>query len=274
LVVIGLVIGASLGLGSGYVLVLPGMVNTRIGDLTARVEAMEKAVNEMDTEIKDFNVSVSIINEHLNEIIALTDTVEALSDQVGTLSTDLTNARDSLNSMESGFQETQADFEIIQDDWEHTLDNFETLQTSVNTVRLEMEDLQVQLEESRAILLFKAEIAKPPNTLTDDMTDSLFETLRNGNAQFQTWVADIGEDTARLLLEPVVYSQGSSFNWVLKSVAKVGSTTYQVQLTAYFPLEITPASITVSKLSLTIRGTVQIETEAVTIQTVSSELIK
>jgi hypothetical protein len=69
LVLIGLIIGASLGLGSGYAVFYPGMVRDQSRTIDARVSDIEGNVTLIGERLDEMNASMGLIGDSLEDIL-------------------------------------------------------------------------------------------------------------------------------------------------------------------------------------------------------------
>ena len=87
LVLIGLIIGASLGLGSGYAVFYPSMIKERTQTLEERVGGIEDNVNLIGVQLDEMNTSMSVIGNTLDSILALSDVIDQISTRVTAIET-------------------------------------------------------------------------------------------------------------------------------------------------------------------------------------------
>ena len=87
LVLIGLIIGASLGLGSGYAVFYPNMVNENSRTIEGRVIDVEDNIGELGVMLDSMNQNITSLGDSLEDILALADIINGISDRVNALET-------------------------------------------------------------------------------------------------------------------------------------------------------------------------------------------
>ena len=128
LVLIGLIIGASLGLGSGYAVFYPSMVRQQSRTIEDRVSDIEGNVTLVGERLDSMNSSLGEIGDSLESILALSDLIQQISDRVSavengqvTLNTELDDVEDTLNAVNEEFVD-------LLDTWEETRSNYDDLE--------------------------------------------------------------------------------------------------------------------------------------------------
>ena len=84
------------------------------------------------------------------------------------------------------------------------------------------------------------------------------------NEDFVDWVGIYSETTAKLLLRQEVDDLIGSLVWNPSENTEVGTDTYQVKLDTYFNFEFTLADISVSKMHLEVKATINIDNGNIT----------
>ena len=270
LVVIGLIIGVSLGLGSGYAVFYPDMVKQRNKTVEERVNDVENGVTALDEKIMSVNRSISEIDEGLEGVLALTDVIDQISGRVSalengqiTLYNELNNFEDELSQLGDDLAQLEDDFTAIEGSWVEVNQDFSDLETAYNSVNSELEDIQGLVRENDGIRILKAYMANPPVSFEQKISVEIYKVLIDKEQNFEDWVILYGENTAKILLQQEVDAVAGGLVWNPTENIKVGGNSYQVKLESYFTMEFSPAKVTVNNMHLEIRATVNIESGAI-----------
>jgi hypothetical protein len=280
LVLIGLIIGVSLGLGSGYAVFYPNMVNEKSRTIEGRVVDVEDNMVEIDVRMDSLDQSISSMGESLEGILALTDILDGVSDRVTALENGqviLNNELDviegafigELDDLEDTLNMLNEDFVGLNDDWEEVVSDFADLEASYVSSNKKLKSIQELVRENDGIRLYTNYMANPSDGFKQDISDALYGQLIVENDDFGEWVAIFGENTAKILLNQEVDAMMGELVWNPTENTEVSSDSYQVGLETYFRLEFSAASITVNKMHLEIKANVNIETEAISSKQVS-----
>ena len=291
LVLIGLIIGASLGLGSGYAVFYPNMVNEKSRTIEGRVVDVEDSVDEIGVRLDSMDQLLSDMGDVLEGMLALTDIMDGVSDRVtaletgqvilnseldnigGTLNSELDAIEGSLNSELNDLGDTlnqlNEDFVGLNDEWEEVVNDFADLETTYDATNNELEAIQGLVREKDGVRLFTSYMANPSDGFNQEISDALYGQLITENEDFGDWVAIFGENTAKILLNQEVDAMMGGLVWNPTLNIEVGSDSYQVKLETYFRFEFNAASITVNKMHLEISATVNIETGAISSKQIS-----
>lgn len=260
LVLIGLIIGASLGLGSGYAVFYPSMVRVRSQTIEERVGGIEDNVNLIGVQIDEMNTSMAVIGDSLDEILALSDVIEQISVRVTAIEIGQVTFNSELDDIEGTLNSMNEEFVDLTDAWEATQNSFEDLETAYYAANNELDDVQALVRENDGIRIFTSYMANPSGGFKDDISDDVYDLLILSNPDFGDWVSIYSENTAKLLLRQEIDNLMGELVWNPSENVEVGSDTYQVKLETYFNFEFSPASVTVSKMHIEVRATINIET--------------
>ncbi|MCW4051326.1 MAG: hypothetical protein NWE89_16505 [Candidatus Bathyarchaeota archaeon] len=297
LVLIGLIIGTSLGMGSGYALFLPGLVNQRNRTIEERLDQLEDDIQDINSNMGSMNSSIRLINENLEGIITLSDTINDLGDSISAvessmsiIETSMTIMENSLNSLEGdvndmddrldsveniaeaieeSMTELNSDYDVLQSDLADLLADLNDLRSSFSSADSQLSEIQNSLTESLVVETLRISIANPSQVTLIQMSNSLYDELIDGDADFSDLVTDFGESYARIVLGQAVESMTGGLVWNKVSVGKLGSDTYQVKLESYFDFVIQSANVNIPNIKMEIRATVNIETREVTQLTIT-----
>ena len=280
LVIIGLIIGVSLGFGSGYAVFYPNMVNEKSRTIEGRVIDVEDNIGELGIMLESMNQSITVIGDSLEGILALTGIIEEVSDRVTALengqvilNSELDGIESTLNSelddLEGTLNQLNEDFVDFNDEWDEVVNDFADLETLYGSSNKELESIQDLVRENDGIRICTSYMANPSDGFTQDISDAIYAQLILENEDFVDWVAIITETTAKILLNQEVDAMMGGLVWNPTENTEVGSDSYQVKLDTYFRFEFSAASVTVNKIHVEIRTTVNIETEAISSKQIS-----
>ncbi len=280
LVIIGLIIGVSLGFGSGYAVFYPNMVNEKSRTIEGRVIDVEDNIGELSIMLESMNQSITVLGDSLEGILALTDIIEEVSDRVTALengqvilNSELDGIESTLNSelddLEGTLNQLNEDFVDFNDEWDEVVNDFADLETLYGSSNKELESIQDLVRENDGIRICTSYMANPSDGFTQDISDAIYAQLILENEDFVDWVAIITETTAKILLNQEVDAMMGGLVWNPTENTEVGSDSYQVKLDTYFRFEFSAASVTVNKIHVEIRTTVNIETEAISSKQIS-----
>jgi len=266
LVVIGLIIGVSLGLGSGYAVFYPDMVNERSKTVEVRIVNIEVNVTALDQRILDVDDNVAAINENLEEILALTEVVNQINERVSALengqiglNSDLNDLETQLTNIEDYITDLETDISSLEDSWEDVLEDFSDLETAYNSVNNELEDIQAMVRENDGVWILTSYMANPSSSFEQKISNEVYTLLVSEESDFADWVALYGESTAKLLLQQEVDAMMGGLVWNPTANTEVGTDSYQVKLESYFTFEFSAAKVTVNNMHLEIKATVDID---------------
>ena len=224
LVLIGLIIGASLGLGSGYAVFYPNMVNENSRTIEGRVIDVEDNIGELGVMLDSMNQNITSLGDSLEDILALADIINGISDRVTALETgqvalsgELDDVEGSLNSelgaLEGTLNRLNEDVVDLNDEWEEVIIDLADLETTYESANNALESIQALVRENDGITIYTSYMANPSDGFIQDISDALYGQLIIENDGFGDWVAIVGETTAKILLNQEVYSLMGSLVW-------------------------------------------------------------
>lgn len=263
LVVIGLIIGVSLGLGSGYAVFYPDMVNQRNKTVEERIVDVESNLVELDERLVSVNESISSIDESLEGILALTDIVEVISSRLSALERGQVNLNTEFNNLEDELDQLESNFATIEDSWDMVQQSFSDLEADYNAVNNALEDIQVLVRENDGIRILTAYIANPSVNFEQNIALEIYDLLEEEEQDFEDWILLYGENTAKILLGQEIDTMAGGLVWNPTQNTAIGGNNYQIKLETYCTLEFSPAKVTVNNLHLEIRATVNTESGAI-----------
>jgi hypothetical protein len=269
LVLIGLIIGASLGLGSGYAVFYPNMVNENSRTIEGRVIDVEDNIGELGVMLESMNQNITSLGESLEDILALADIINGVADRVTALETGQIALSGDLDDLEGTLNQLNEDSAALNDDFKEVIIDFADLETIYKSANDALESIQALVRENDGIQIYTSYMANPSDGFIQDISDAIYGQLIVENEDFGDWVAIFGETTAKILLNQEVNAVMGSLVWNPTQNTEVGLDSYQVKLETYFRFEFSVASITVNKMHVEIRATVNIDTEAISAKQIS-----
>lgn len=269
LVLIGLIIGASLGLGSGYAVFYPNMVNEMSRTIEGQVMDIKEDVDELGIRLDSMNQSMSVIGGSLESILALTDIIDGISDRVTAIENGQVTLNSELDDVEGTLNQLNEDFVTLNDDWDEIINDFADLETVYYATNNELESIQTLVRENDGIKIYTSYMANPSDGFKQDISNAIYAQLILENEDFGDWVTIFGETTAKILLNQEIDSMMGSLVWNPTDNTEVGSESYQVKLETYFRFEFSVAGITVNKMHLEVKASVNIKTEAISSKQIS-----
>jgi prefoldin subunit 5 len=268
LVVIGLILGASLGLGSGYAVFYPELVEQSNRDLEDKITSLEDSVGKVTAKVENMNESLSSIGDSLQSIVTLSQAINSLNTRIGEVeqeAIELNNTiRNTRNSLEDSIDDLGDDVEELNlryDDlygkWEDTSEKLEEVMSTLGSLNDRLQELDETLEKEEALEMLKRHLANQGTDTVSAMTDELFEALL-GDSEFKEWVTSFGEVPAKSLLKQEIVRMTGSLVWYKVSTQSSGSLYYLVKVETFFEFEFSPASVSIPRMRMQIRAIVNV----------------
>lgn len=269
-VIIGLILGASLGLGSGYAVFYPEMVEQsnrdiedRIMDLEDNIDGITVQMEEMDESLGSIQDSQSIVtlSQAINSLnFRLGQAEQDLAEVIGTIDSTRISLGESIDDLEDIFEDVNQRYDELQEDWEDTTLELDDIQSTLDSLSDKLLELEEKMEMEEALEMLKSHLANPDTVVVTDMTDELFEALL-GDSEFKDWVASFGEVPAKSLLKQEIVRMTGSLVWHKVSTQNLGSIEYLVKVETFFEFEFSPASVSIPHMRMQMRGTVNVDIE-------------
>jgi len=270
LVIIGLIIGLSLGLGSGYAVFYPNMVNERSRTIEGQVMDVEEDVTGIGVRLDSLNQSMAEIGDSLEGILALTDIIDGISNRVTTIENGQVTLNSELDDVEGIFNQLNDDFLDLDDEWNGIVNEFADLVAAYNSTNIELQAAQELVRENDGIRIFTAYMANPSDFFKEAITDEVYALLVLESPGFSDWATLVGLDSANIILLQDIDTLMGTLVWNPTNNTEVGDNSFQVKLETYFPFEFAPASVSLNKVRIEVRATINLETEAITLVQVGS----
>ena len=143
------------------------------------------------------------------------------------------------------------------------------LQTNLNKLSSEVNDLRIQIEGNDAFDLLKKELANPGSYLADQIIGNIFYELKSSENDVQRWIGIVGEAAAKNTIAAIINSKLPNLVWNKKQITYQTDHKFLVSAITYFPLEIDTGlpmigTITVARITLVMKGTVDVMSKSVT----------
>jgi len=270
-VIIGLILGASLGLGSGYAVFYPEMVEQSNRDIEDRMTDLEDNIDGIMVQMGEMDDSLGSIQESLQSIVTLSQAVNSLNARLGQAEQDLDDVNGTIDSirislegriddLEDGVEEVNQRYDELREDWEDTTLELDDMQSTMDSLSGKLLELEEKLEKEEALEMLKSHLANPDTAIVTDMTNKLFEALL-GDSEFKDWVTSFGEAPAKSLLKQEIVRMAGSLVWYKVSTQNLGSIEYLVKVETFFEFEFSPASVSIPRMRMQMRGTVNGDVE-------------
>ncbi len=260
LMIIGLIIGASLGLGSGYAVFYPNMVKQRNKSLDERVSSISANITHLGKILDNYNQSMITVGESLEEILTLADVVQQLSTRVTAVESGQVTLNTELDDLEETLSHLDTQFTDLGDSWESTKTSFQDLETAYYATNSELNDIQILIHENDGIRIFTRYMANPSEGFKQTISDELYEVLILSNSNFVEWVEPYTEDVAKVVLKQELESLIGSLVWNPTENIVVGEDSHQVNLETFFVFNFNPAGFTVKHIHLEVESVINVET--------------
>ncbi len=271
LVVIGLILGASLGLGSGYAVFYPEMVEQSSKDLNDRITDLEDSIDEVTVQVEDMEESLGSIQDGLQSIVTLSQAINSLNTRIGQaeqdvieLNVNITSTRrgleESIDELLDGVEELNQRYDDLHGEWEDAFEELNEISSTLGSLDDRLQGLDEKLEKEKALEMLKRHLANPGTETVTAMTDELFEALL-GDSEFNEWVTSFGEVPAKSLLKQEIVRMTGGLVWYKVSTQSLGSIEYLVKVETFFEFEFSPASVSIPRMRMQMRGAVNVAVE-------------
>jgi prefoldin subunit 5 len=262
LVLIGIILGASLGLGGGYAVIYPQLVNQKNKSIEDRIDDVESDLVRINQGLDDFNKTYQDIQDDLQTVESLTESINSLNSRIIALENSITSLNVELDGVEDEVSEIYAGFDEFEDEWAGILEDFEELGGEVDSFNNKIEILSDRVDSRESVEMLKEVLANPDENLLQKMTDKTYTTLLT-NEDFNDWAESLGTTPAKSLLKQEIYKLTGTFVWNSLASNKVGEKEYQVIVVTYFPFTFSSASVSIPKIKMQIRSNVNVASDRV-----------
>jgi prefoldin subunit 5 len=270
-VLIGLILGASLGLGSGYAVFYPEMVEQSNRDLEDRMTDLEDNIDGITVQMGEMDESLGSIQDSLQSIVTISQAINSLNTRLGqaeqglaevngTIDSTRISLEESIEDLEDGVEEVNQRYDDLREDWKDTTQELDDVQSTMDSLSDKLLELEEKMEMEEALEILKSNLANPDTVVVTDMTDELFGALL-GDSEFKDWVTSFGEVPAKNLLKQEILRMTGSMVWHKVSTQNLGSIEYLVKVETFFEFEFSPASVSIPQMRMQMRGTVNVDIE-------------
>ncbi len=282
---IGIIIGASIGVGAVYLFILPNVVKPRMEELSQRLSDVESSISTL-AEVQARAVdSLSRVEDSVKSISPLTNRVSSIEESINKL--DILSRR--ISVVENSTISIEYEFDIISDQLlslQESLDyiyysDIVGLQEDIasleyNLTKLvsevdkkvrglvsDVDEIVMTLEEGFAYKLLKKALAEQDGDAATLITDEIFDDLESSSIVFVQWINLVGSENVKNVLGSYIDTQFPTFIWYDQYISKVNTHKYMTYVVTYFPIIIDTGlpsigKITIPRVSLIIVGTVNV----------------
>jgi hypothetical protein len=262
LVLIGLILGASLGLGGGYAVIYPQLVKQKNKSIENRIDDAESEILSLNQGIDDLNQTFLDMQDNFQTVETLTESINSINSRIIAVENSITSLNVELDGVEDEVSDIYSRFDDFEDEWASILENFEELKGEVDSFNNKVEIIENRIDSRESVEMLKEVLANPDENLLQKMTDKTYTTLLT-NEDFNDWADSIGDTPAKSLLKQEIYKLTGTFVWNSLASNKVGEKEYQVIVVTYFPFSFSPASVSISRIKMQIRSNVNVASDRV-----------
>jgi ABC-type transporter Mla subunit MlaD len=262
LVLIGLILGASLGLGGGYAVIYPQLVKQKNKSIEDRIDDVESELVNINEGLDDLNQTFQDMQDDIQTVESLTESINSINSRIIAVENSITSLNVELDGVEDEVSEIYSRFDEFEDEWVGILEDFEELRDEVDSFNNKIEIFENRIDSRESVEMLKEVLANPEENLLQKMTDKTYTTLLT-NKDFNDWADSIGITPAKSLLKQEIYKLTGTFVWNSLASNKVGEKEYQVIEVTYFPFSFSPASVSISRIKMQIRSNVNVASDRV-----------
>ena len=262
LVLIGLILGASLGLGGGYAVIYPQLVKQKNKSIEDRIDDVESELVNINEGLDDLNQTFQDMQDDIQTVESLTESINSINSRIIAVENSITSLNVELDGVEDEVSEIYSRFDEFEDEWVGILEDFEELKDEVDSFNNKIEIFENRIDSRESVEMLKEVLANPDENLLQKMTDKTYTTLLT-NKDFNDWADSIGITPAKSLLKQEIYKLTGTFVWNSLASNKVGEKEYQVIEVTYFPFSFSPASVSISRIKMQFRSNVNVASDRV-----------
>jgi len=262
LVLIGLILGASLGLGGGYAVIYPQLVKQKNKSIEDRIDDVESELVNINEGLDDLNQTFQDMQDDIQTVESLTESINSINSRIIAVENSITSLNVELDGVEDEVSEIYSRFDEFEDEWAGILEDFEELKDEVDSFNNKIEIFENRIDSRESVEMLKEVLANPDENLLQKMTDKTYTTLLT-NKDFNDWADSIGITPAKSLLKQEIYKLTGTFVWNSLASNKVGEKEYQVIEVTYFPFSFSPASVSISRIKMQFRSNVNVASDRV-----------
>lgn len=278
-ILVGILVGASVGVGAAYLYILPNAVKpqmeelsqrlsevessisiladiqSRVGDQLSRAEESVKSINPLANRVSTIEESISSLDNLSQSILMVENSIISIESEINEINNQLISLQESLNNI------YYSDIASLQDE-------LASLESNMTKLVSQVDKIVIRLEKDLAYNLLKKALAEQDGYIATRIKDELFDELKSSSTEFVQWINLAGSEHVKSVLESVIDSQLPTFVWHDHYISKIKTDKYMTYVVTYFPITIDTGSpsigeITNPRVGLIIVGIVNVAKERV-----------
>jgi prefoldin subunit 5 len=276
-VIASFLVGIVIGAGGSYIAIFPNMVQSQIEPLDQRLIALETMLYNYDdvcSRLGNVESSVIEIPDMDNRIIL----IENRMSDINVLSSAINNLENSVDNVEDSIYEMQFLLSELQDlayqggngvQMEEISNRIEYIEASLNNLESKLNDYFLRTDRNDAYRILRKNLAQPGSYISGQIVDKIFDELQSSNNQIIQWISVVGSSHVKNVISVIINSQIPTLVWNSYSISQIQENQYNTFMVTYFPLVFDTGlpiigEITIAKVGLIMKGTVNVSTESVT----------
>jgi predicted nucleic acid-binding Zn-ribbon protein len=262
LVLIGLILGTSLGLGGGYAVFYPQMVKQQSRSIEERIHDVEMDIESVSEGLEKLNQTFLDMQDDFQTVRSLTEAINSLNSRIIAVENSITSLDVELDDVEDDVSELNSRLEDFDEEWTGILNEFEDLEDKVDSFNSKINSLENRIDSRESVEMLKEVLSNPEEDLLEKMTNKMYAMLST-NEDFSGWASSIGTTAAKSLLNQEIYKLTGTFVWNSLASNKVGEREYQVIVVNYFPFTFSPVPVSIPRMKMQIRSNVNVASDRV-----------
>ena len=276
---IGILVGASIGVGAVYFIILPNMVKPQMEELSQRLSEIESSISilaDMQSRAGDrlyrAEESIKSIEPLANRVSTIENSIHGLED----LYQNISRVESSIISIESNMNEINAQLSSLQEslydvyysDIANLQYDIDSLENNITKLVSDVNKIVLSLEKDLAYKLLKKTLAEQGGYIATRITEEIFDALKSSHNEFAQWISLAGSEHVKNVLGSLIDSQLPTFVWHDHYISKTKTDKYMTYVVTYFPITIDTelpsiGEITIPRISLIVMGIVNVAKEKV-----------
>lgn len=284
-ILIGIIIGASIGAGAIYLYILPNVVKPQMEILSQRLSDVEGSIDiladiqaqsvdrlsRVEDSIKSINPlanRVSNIEESISRLNNLSESISIVENSTISIESDINEINNQLFSLQESLDNMYySDIVGLQEGIDFLEYNITKLVSEVDekVVKLvsEVDKIVIKLEKDLAFKLLKKAVAEEEGDIATQITDEIYDELESTSDEFVQWINLIGSENVKDVLGSVIDSQLPMFIWHDQYISEINTNKYMTYIMTYFPITVDTGlpsigEITIPRVRLIIVGKVNV----------------
>ena len=284
-ILIGIIIGASIGAGAIYLYILPNVVKPQMEILSQRLSEVESSIGVL-SDIQDRSVDrlsrvedsiksisplsnrVSTIEESISRLNNLSESISIVENSTISIESDINEINNQLFSLQESLDNMYySDIVGLQEEINFLEYNITKLVSEVDekVVKLvsEVDKIVIKLEKDLAYKLLKKAVAEEEGDIATQITNEIYDELESTSNEFVQWINLIGSENVKNVLGSVIDSQLPMFIWHDQYISEINTNKYMTYIITYFPITVDTGlpsigEITIPRVHLIIVGKVNV----------------